>query len=81
VTSLIQVCRDVSDPKTRNREIRALLKAGVELKCQNLLVLTSTENSENEVEWFGMKGTIKFTPMLKWLEMQEELSTQPLSSK
>jgi len=71
VTALIQVCLDSAEPTTRNREVRALLKAGAELKCKTLLVLTSREERDEDVEWFGMTGKIKFIPMLKWLEADD----------
>ena len=71
VTSLIQVCRDLSDPKTLNREVRVLLKAGAELQCRDLLVLTSGDEREENAEWFGTKGRIRFVPMLRWLEAQD----------
>ena len=67
VTELIQVCRDVSDPKTLNREVRALLKAGSELKCANLMILTAGEGREEQAEWFGMKGTVRYVPLTDWL--------------
>jgi len=71
VTRLIQVCRDMSDPKTRHREIRALLKAGAELKCRDLLILTEDTQKEEAAEWFGFKWEIRYLPMWKWL--QEEI--------
>jgi hypothetical protein len=74
VTALIQVCLDAAEPTTRNREVRALLKAGAELKCKTLLVLTSKEERDEEVKWFGMTGKIKFIPFLKWLEADEASS-------
>jgi len=38
---------------------------------KTLLVLTSKEEREEDVEWFGMTGKIKFIPLLKWLEESE----------
>ena len=70
VTGLIQVCRDVSDPKTRSREIRALLKAGSELGCRDLLILTPAVEKEESAQWFGIKGDIRYLPMWKWLQEQ-----------
>jgi len=35
VTRLIQVCYDIEDPKVKKREIKALLKASSELRCQS----------------------------------------------
>lgn len=39
-TALYQVCFDLSDEETRNREIRSLMKAGTTLHCQNLNLVT-----------------------------------------
>ena len=43
VTSLIQVCYDAQDFMTRDRELRILLKASEEFKCNNLILLTMHE--------------------------------------
>jgi predicted AAA+ superfamily ATPase len=43
------------------------LKAGEELRCKNLLVITSNKEGEEEFEWFGIKGKVKFIPLWKWL--------------
>ena len=67
ITSLIQVCFDVSDIKTKDREVRALLKAGDELKCKNLIILTENYEAEKNEEWFGSKGKIKYIPLWKWM--------------
>jgi len=64
---LIQVCYDISDIDTKKREIKALLKASNDLKCNNLLVITSDKDEEEEHEWFGIKRKIKFIPLWKWL--------------
>lgn len=63
IKQLIQVCYDISDPETKKREIRALIKAGKELKCKNLLVLNSNYETEEKIEG----KTIKFRPLWKWL--------------
>ncbi len=67
VKQLIQVCYDISDSKTREREIRALLKASKELKCKNLLVITDDYEAEKQEKWFGTKRKVKFIPLWKWL--------------
>ncbi len=67
IEQLIQVCYDVSDPDTKKREIRALLKASKDLKCRNLLLINQNYSGEEEFEWFGIKRKIKFIPLWKWL--------------
>ncbi len=67
IKQLIQVCYSLDDIKTKEREIRALLKAGKELKCKNLLIITENRDTEESLEWFGIKGRIKFIPLWKWL--------------
>lgn len=67
VKQLIQVCFKISNIETKNREIRALIKASKELKCNNLLIITEDTESEEKTEWFGNKAIIKFIPLWKWL--------------
>ena len=67
IKHLIQVCYDLSDTDTLEREIRALLKAGKELKCKDLIIITEDKEGEKNAEWFGIKGRIKFIPIWKWL--------------
>lgn len=67
VEQLIQVCQDVNDIKTKEREVRALLKASKELGCKNLLVLTEEYENEEDTSWFGIAGKVKFMPLWKWL--------------
>ena len=67
VKQLIQVCFNIKDLENKNREIRALIKAGKELKCNNLLIITEDTEKEEKAEWFGDKATIKFIPLWKWL--------------
>ncbi|SRR3989338_3428080 len=63
VKKLIQACWDISGYKTKEREIRALTKAGEELKCKNLIVITEDYEAEETIN--GKK--IKFIPLWKWL--------------
>lgn len=67
VTGIIQVSYDISNPKTKAREVRSLLHAGKELNCDNLLVITEDYEAEEKEEWFGIKGKIKYTPLWKFL--------------
>jgi len=67
VKQLIQVCYDLSNKKTEDREIRALLKASNDLKCDNLLIITSNLELEKEHTWYGITRKIKYISLLNWL--------------
>jgi predicted AAA+ superfamily ATPase len=67
VAELIQVCYSVENKKTVDREVRALLKAGKELKCDKLTIVTMHEDKEETHEWFGLRGKITYKPLTKWL--------------
>lgn len=67
INQLIQVCYDITDPDTKKREIRALLKASKGLKCNNLLIINQSYSGEENLEWFGIKRKVKFIPLWKWL--------------
>ena len=63
VEQLIQVCYDISSPKTLKREIDALWEASTELVCNNLLIITWDKEEvikKNEL-------TIRQIPAYKWL--------------
>jgi predicted AAA+ superfamily ATPase len=63
IKQLIQVCYDINDLSTRERELKSLIKASRELKSEDLLVITWDYEAEEE-----FKGKrIKFTPLWKWL--------------
>jgi predicted AAA+ superfamily ATPase len=63
ITRLIQVCYDIEDFNTKERELSALVKGGGELKCDDLMVITY--DYEDVEEYKGWK--IKFVPVWKWL--------------
>jgi len=66
IKQLIQVCYDLKNSETFDREIRALLKASKDLKCKNLVVINKDKEEILEKEWFGIKEKIKFVPLWKW---------------
>jgi len=66
VGQLIQVCYAIDDPSTRKREVTALVKAGKELKCDNLVILTWDHMSD--VVSGGAK--VNFLPLWRWLTGQ-----------
>lgn len=67
VAELIQVCADPSDPVVMKRELRALAKAGEELKCRRLRVLTQDFEQEKVLVLRGRRTRVKFQPLWKWL--------------
>lgn len=64
---LIQVCYDIENLGTKEREIRGLLHAGKDLNCGNLTIITEDYEDTEEIEWHGMKGKVKYIPLWKWL--------------
>lgn len=62
VKQLIQVCYDMSLPKTRKRELNALTECAEELRCDKLTVVTY--NQEETIEQNGY--TIYLLPMTKF---------------
>ena len=63
IKQLIQVCYNIDDFDIKEREVKALLIASKELKCNNLLVITWDYEGEEKIK--GKK--IKFVPLWKWL--------------
>jgi predicted AAA+ superfamily ATPase len=63
VEQLIQVCYDISNPKTLKREIDALTEASSELNCKNLLLI----NWNREEVMIKEDLNIKLIPAYKWL--------------
>ena len=63
IRQLIQVCYDIEDPDTKQRELKALKKASLELDCSDLLVVTW--DYEGEEMFNNMK--IVYVPLWKWL--------------
>ena len=64
VWKLIQVSYDISNEKTRKRELSALFSAGAKLGCKDLLLVTDHENGEETQD--GM--TVKIVDVVTWLE-------------
>lgn len=63
VHELIQVSYEVENPLTREREIKALLKGAIELRCKHLKIIT--DDYEDEEQHKDLK--IIFIPLWKWL--------------
>lgn len=62
VSRLIQVCYDMRQPKTRKRELDAIIECAEELKCNNLTIVTNSQ--EEVIEQNGY--TIYLVPVTKF---------------
>ena len=62
IESLIQVCYDLSSPKTEIREVDSLIECAGELKCDHLMIITWDE--ERVIEKNGYR--IEVVPVMKW---------------
>lgn len=63
VRRLIQVCWDTDRPETREREVRALLKALEEFRLKEGWVVTEDREEEETING----RTIRYIPLWKWL--------------
>lgn len=63
VKQLIQVCCDLSNFMTLNREIKVLIKASEEFNCKDLVIITINEEREERVNG----NIVKIIPAWKWL--------------
>lgn len=63
IKELIQVCFNLDNIETREREINSLLRAGNYLKCSNLKIITSDTEKTEQISG----KNIVFVPMWKWL--------------
>ncbi len=69
IASLIQVCWNMRDEKTKNRELRSLQKAMKELKVDKATIITEDAEGEEKLNGF----TVKTVPLWKWLLAEEGL--------
>ena len=53
IERLVQVCYDMSNPKTEKREVDSIIECAGELKCNNLVIVTN--NDERTIEKNGHK--------------------------
>lgn len=63
IKKLIQVCWDINNLQTKEREVKNLAKAMRELKVREGLILTEDHQEEIKIK----EGRIKFNPILQWL--------------
>ena len=62
IDRLVQVCYDMSTPKTEKREVDSLIECAAELNCSNLVIVTN--NEERVIEKDGYR--IDVVPVAKW---------------
>ena len=62
IEQLVQVCYDMSTPKTEKREVDSLVECAEELNCSNLVIVTN--NEERIIEKVGYR--IDVVPVAKW---------------
>ena len=67
VTSLIQVCWNIQDEKTKTRELRSLHKAMKDLNITYAAIITDAAEGEEKLNGY----TVKLIPLWKWLLAEE----------
>ena len=68
ISQLIQVSTDISNPKTLQREMRALVKASQELHCDELLLLNDSISRTETIKWQDAERQVRLIPLYQWLE-------------
>ena len=63
IAQLIQVCYEISDKTTRNREINSLIKVAKETGCKDLMILTWDFEGNETIK----EKNVVFLPIRKWL--------------
>ena len=63
ISELIQVCFNLDDIETKERELKSLIKGSKQLECNNLTIITFDKEKEEKIR----EKNIKFIPLWKWL--------------
>lgn len=66
ITDAIQVCANMEDLKTREREFSGLIDAAQEINPERLLIITENEEGEEIIDHFK----ISLIPIWKWLVLE-----------
>ncbi|NEW84012.1 MAG: ATP-binding protein [Mariniphaga sp.] len=69
IEQLIQVCYDITRPKTLKRELDAFIEAATELNCERLLLITWDKEEQLKADKF----TVQLIPAYKWLNNRWEV--------
>ncbi len=67
ISQLIQVCHNLADIQTKEKEEKSLMKASNEFNCNNLLIINDNYEGEEKLRWFGSTRTVRYIPLWKWL--------------
>lgn len=67
VKEIIQVCWNLENQETKERELRGILRASKELDCKKLIIITEDYEETKKEDWFGITETIQYIPAWKWL--------------
>lgn len=73
VSALVQVCFEIQHQKTQDRELRSLLKAKRDTRCDRLICLHLGPRRTETVTWHEFKGTIEFRDAVEWLADEQPL--------
>ena len=63
VESIYQVCYDLTEEKTRKREITSLLQGARKFSCRDLTIITFSQEEKLDIDGY----LIKVIPATKWL--------------
>ena len=55
IERLVQVCYDMSSPKTEKREVDSIIECAGELKCNNLVIITYNDKRTIEKEGYKIE--------------------------
>jgi predicted AAA+ superfamily ATPase len=67
IEQLIQVTARIDDPRTLKREVRSLLKARDQLRCDDLLILHDGPEPEFDPPSSEQLASVRLLPLWKWL--------------
>ncbi len=63
----LQVCSELHDPETKQREILGLAEAMDRFSLKDGLIITENEDYDEMIEMKGKKYNVSIKPLWKWL--------------
>lgn len=61
ILRLVQVCYDMSSPKTEKREMDSIVECAGELKCDNLVIVTYNDKRTIEKDGYRVNNVVPIT--------------------